>query len=184
MYSFRSYLINAAECFGPRYSFPRSTNSLAVVTGPPRKGIAWTSPKNSGSLFSRFFRSPSKERTAGDGHGVIHATYSMASCGFFARELPGETFRVGTLPTKPVTEDFNAGAVTGLLRRFCMRLPVISINGGASTSRRRSSTVPFQGPKKGLCRRKNQERQGDQDHGDCRPLWSSCRRLDFKCFAS
>ena len=35
-----------------------------------------------------------------------------------------------------------------------------------------------------LCRRKDQAREGDQDHGNCRPPWSSRRRLHRKCFAA
>ena len=153
------------------------------MTGPPRKGIAWTSPKNSGSSSSRFFRSQSADRMGGDGPGEIPATCSMGSCGYSARELPGKTCWTDILPTKPATEDFSSGVGTELSRPFCMPWPAISIGEGASTSRRRSSTAPFQGPKRGLCRRKDQERQGDQDHGHCRPLWSSCRRLDHECFA-
>jgi transposase len=42
----------------------------------------------------------------------------------------------------------------------------------------------FAGAKKGLCRREDQAWEGDQDHGHCRPLWSSCRRRDCKCFAT
>jgi hypothetical protein len=42
----------------------------------------------------------------------------------------------------------------------------------------------FAGAKKGLCCREDEAREGDQDHGNCRPLWSSYRRWNCKCFAA
>ena len=42
----------------------------------------------------------------------------------------------------------------------------------------------FAGRKKGALRRENQAGEGDQDHGRFRPLWSSYRRRDCKCFAA
>jgi len=38
--------------------------------------------------------------------------------------------------------------------------------------------------KKGVPRRQNKARQGQQDHGDCRRRWSSCRHMRSQCFAS
>jgi transposase len=42
----------------------------------------------------------------------------------------------------------------------------------------------FAGAKRGIRHREDEAWEGDQDHGHCRPLWSSCRRRDCQCFAT
>jgi len=42
----------------------------------------------------------------------------------------------------------------------------------------------FAGAKKGAPAPENEAGQGDQDHGSCRPRWSSCRHWDRECFAA
>jgi hypothetical protein len=78
----------------------------------------------------------------------------------------------------------RGGAGTGRSSGSCTRWQRISTNAAGSTSVRPSSMAPSQGPKRGLRRREDQAWEGDQDHGNCRPLWSSCRRRDCKCFAT
>ena len=127
-------------------------------------------------------KTPSSRRgqLLADTRSVLEGVLWILQTGAQWAELPGEKFPPYQTCHRRFQQWVREGTLVEVLRAMAKDL----LARGQLDSAETFIDATFAGAKRGRCSWSNTPRQRDQDHGNCGAPWSSCRRLDWKRFAT